>query len=154
MILWKDGLNVAKLILVRGLPGSGKSTYANNLLNEGGAFRVIEADAFFVDPVTGEYVFKPNLIADAHAWCRAQTLQHLTAGTNVIVSNTFVTRWELDPYLEFRFNHEVSIVEMRTRYQSIHGVPENTIQKMKYKWEDITTICQFANIPLTVISSK
>ena len=41
------------LILLRGLPGSGKSTLANIICYEGA---ICEADQFFVDEKTGEYL--------------------------------------------------------------------------------------------------
>ena len=54
------------LTLVRGLPGSGKSTFANTITNE---FSVCEADKFFYDK-EGNYNFDATKLSQAHKWCR------------------------------------------------------------------------------------
>ena len=43
------------LYIVRGVPGSGKSTFAEKLV--GHDFLVCEADKYFIDKETGEYKF-------------------------------------------------------------------------------------------------
>lgn len=52
------------LILVRGLPGSGKSTFAHAIWNN---YAICEADQYFINKETGEYVFDGSKIKDAHA---------------------------------------------------------------------------------------
>lgn len=42
------------VIIMRGVPGSGKSTYVRNRYPEA---RVVSADRYFTDPATGEYRF-------------------------------------------------------------------------------------------------
>mgnify|MGYP001615452745 CR=1 FL=1 len=44
------------LILLRGLPGAGKSTLAH-VLSENNTYPIFSVDDFFTDEVTGEYVF-------------------------------------------------------------------------------------------------
>ncbi len=51
------------LYIVRGIPGSGKSTFAKTL---GGQH--YEADMFFIDE-NGVYNFDFTKIKDAHQWC-------------------------------------------------------------------------------------
>jgi adenylate kinase family enzyme len=51
------------IYIVRGCPGSGKSTFAKTL---GGIH--IEADQYFVD-ADGNYNFDGSKIKNAHAWC-------------------------------------------------------------------------------------
>jgi len=54
---------VKQLILLRGLPGSGKSTFANLL---GGIH--VEADQYFIQD--GEYKFDASKLKQAHNWCK------------------------------------------------------------------------------------
>ena len=69
------------LTLVRGLPGSGKSTFANWIWNE---YAICEADKFFYDK-EGNYNFDATKLSQAHKWCRAVSYTHLTLPTKRIV---------------------------------------------------------------------
>ena len=53
-----------ELVLIRGLPGSGKSTIAKELAVTG--FEHFEADMFF--PVDGVYRYEASRIRHAHTW--------------------------------------------------------------------------------------
>ena len=57
------------LFIVRGVPGSGKSTFAKHIWNE---YAICEADKYFVDRETGEYKFDATKLKEAHEWCRNQ----------------------------------------------------------------------------------
>jgi len=120
------------LVIVRGLPGSGKSTYSKAL----GFKNHFEADMFFEKD--GNYKFNPALIKDAHEWCQSQTRAALERGEDVVVSNTFTQHWEMKPYLDMAkdFNADVKVVRMTTNYGSIHNVPEAAIEAMKGRFED------------------
>jgi len=60
-----------KLILVRGVSGSGKTTYAKKLINDDPSLSHYEADMFFY--TNGSYNFNPFKLKDAHAWCKINT---------------------------------------------------------------------------------
>lgn len=131
------------LILLRGLPGSGKSTTAK-LLGAGGAgYAHFEADMYFMED--GEYKFDPSKIKDAHKWCQTSVEQAMllnyTAGYNdtIIVSNTFTQEWEMEPYYKLAepWGYRVYsiIVENRHGGVNVHGVPEDKLQAMKDRFE-------------------
>jgi hypothetical protein len=125
------------LVLVRGLPGSGKSTYARSLAALG--YEHYEADQYFelyAKCVT--YCFKPAELPLAHDWCRARVRNSLARGARCVVANTFSRRWEMAPYLDLGRKAGVPavIIETRGRWPSIHGIPQSAIERMRARWED------------------
>lgn len=127
-----------ELILVRGLPGSGKSTFAKSL---GGSH--IETDMFFMQD--GEYKFDGAKIKEAHEWCQSEVnnmmiLNHTTrANKRIVVSNTFTQEWEMKPYYEMAegFGYTVFslVVENRHGGENIHGVPAEVMDRMEKRFE-------------------
>lgn len=67
------------LVLMIGLPGSGKTVIAKKLASEKGLIH-LEADQFFIDNETGEYVFDHSSLDKAHQWCLAETKRLLEVG--------------------------------------------------------------------------
>ena len=129
------------LILLRGLPGSGKSTlgdvilYTNQLTNQD----VLSADNFFIDK-NGEYVFDGSKIKEAHNNCQqkcAERMKHQFL--KIVVANTFTEEWEMKPYFEMaeRFNYRIHtiIVENRHGNKNIHNVPDEKLQSMKSRFD-------------------
>lgn len=127
---------MAKMVLIRGLPGAGKSTYARK--NYPGYLH-FEADMFF-ENTNGTYVYDRDLIAAAHDWCYGNTAKALRYGFDVVVSNTFCAYWEIEKYLMLRYlvNAEIEIIELHTQYGSIHGVPDEAVDRMKERWYDLS----------------
>lgn len=124
------------LYLIRGIPGSGKSTLARLFLHSDIVDIVVEADQYFM--VDGEYKFDPNKLASAHEWCFNTTVAQLEVGSNVAVSNTFTTESELYRYLRYAEDHGVTvvslIVENRHGNSSVHNVPEQTLKRMRSRF--------------------
>lgn len=125
------------LLLIRGLPGTGKSTLAHTLSATG--YQHIEADMFFVDE-HGEYKFDLGKLSDAHTWCLNKTSTTLKEGKmSVVVANTFSTRWEMDPYEAYAkiYGYRFQVVETKLRFQNIHDVPQIAIDRMIKRWEKV-----------------
>lgn len=122
------------LLILRGLPGSGKSTMAKDLLQSGGYNCHFEADMFFEK--TGTYIFDTKLLPMAHQWCQHMTEFCLEMDNAVIVSNTFTTEKEIQPYFDIckRLNIVPDIFVCTGNYKSVHNVPDTTIEKMKERW--------------------
>ncbi len=123
---------MAKLTLIRGLPGSGKSTMARHRLAIGEADYHFEADQYF--NYNGHYHFDPSKIKDAHLWCQAEVRAALAMGYRVVVSNTFTQRWEMAPYLEMC--PDAHILTATGNYTNVHGVPAEVIERMRARWEE------------------
>lgn len=124
------------LYLIRGLPGSGKSTFANTIAMNIGASH-FEADQWMLDDL-GEYKFDPSKLAFAHNECQVNTKMVLNTGYNVVVSNTSTTEKEVQVYSdiakEVGANFVSLIVENRHGNSSVHAVPEETLDAMKKRF--------------------
>jgi predicted kinase len=98
----------------------------------------VEADQFFM--VNGKYMFDPAKLPEAHASCLKQTRKHLVQGDYVFVSNTFTQRWEYQPYLDLaaELDVPVQVIEVHGEFKSVHSVPEETLTRMRNRWEPHT----------------
>jgi predicted kinase len=125
------------LILIRGISGSGKTTHAKELIKQIPTFSHYEADMYFYR--NGKYQFAPNKLNLAHHWCKTQTENDLQNGKSVIVSNTFTQKWELEPYIQLarKYNADILIKKATGNYQNVHGVPDDVVEKMRARWEDV-----------------
>ena len=123
-----------ELILVRGLPGSGKSTIAK-LLSTAMSAKHLEADRYFETP--NGYIFDASKLKEAHQWCYDACASYISTGKDVIVSNTFTTKQEMQQYLNLatKWKAKVTIVDMHNNFGSIHNVPAVNIKAMLIRWE-------------------
>ncbi len=130
------------LFLVRGLPGSGKSSFAIHIWNE---YAVCEADKFFYDK-EGNYNFDPTKLKQAHEWCRNEVETRMKDHQvneqyypEIAVSNTFTQEWEMESYFQLaeKYNYKVVslIVENRHGSKNLHGVPDDKVEIMRNRFE-------------------
>jgi predicted kinase len=117
------------IVLIRGLPGSGKTTAAKSMYG----YKHFEADMYL--EVDGVYVYDVAKVKAAHDWCVASAKKALEDGLNAVVSNTFIKLWEMQRYIDLGFPFR--IIEMSESYQNIHGVPEDKIEMMKNGWQEL-----------------
>jgi len=130
------------LILIRGIPGSGKSTFAKSIMKKADGVKreIFEADQFFMK--SGKYDWNPSKIADAHKDCFERMKWFLSSNekAEAIVANTFTTKKELEPYLKYASENkiDVTIFRMENRFGNIHSVPDSTINKMLSRFQSIS----------------
>jgi len=130
---------IKSLILLRGLPGSGKSALAK-LLSEQGSYPIHSVDDYFTDAQTGEYAFDFKTNHLAYKQCEELTrLEMEKAKSKIIVHNTFTMDWELEPYFKLasEFNYRLFVVTVENYHQSgnLHDVSEEQLQKMAEKYK-------------------
>ena len=121
-----------ELFLIRGLPGSGKTTFAHKITDH-----VCEADQFFAQ--SGEYKWDREQLPHAHNWCRKRVQHLMNFGVSTIaVANTFVTRDTMDPYIAIAKVYGYTVTEITMSgplRESIHNVPAENIDRMNQQWE-------------------
>lgn len=143
-----------RLIIMRGLPGSGKSTKARRLAEESGGDAVIcSTDDFFVGD-DGIYRFDGKRISAAHEWNQERARTFMRAGCPlVIIDNTNTQAWEAREYCRAgRFHgYAVEFCEADTPWafdaptlaqKNAHGCPQEAIERMAARWEDGLTVDQ------------
>ena len=126
-----DALQVL-VIIMRGLSGSGKSTW----LKENLAWAAIcSADRYMVDE-NGEYKFDPDRLSLAHSNCLKRFMALVASGEHSIVAvdNTNTALHEVSPYYNIAqaFGCKIEVVRCFCTPQAaivrnVHGTPEDVI---------------------------
>lgn len=128
------------MIIIRGVSGSGKTTVAKAMsASLEGNPTVVEADMFFLDK-DGVYQFDATQLKKAHGWCYGKVKSILDAGHDVIVSNTFTRKWEIEPYmcLATFYGANVQLISVESGFKNVHGVPDEVVQKQIERFESIS----------------
>lgn len=133
---------VGDLILLRGIPGSGKTTLGEVILYTPGAKNtnnVLSADDFFLDE-NGNYIFDPSKLKEAHNQCQQKCAERMKMElSKIVVANTFTQEWEMKPYFDMaeRYKYRVHCVVVENRHdgKNIHDVPDDKLKIMKDRFE-------------------
>lgn len=121
-----------KLIVMRGISGSGKSWYATNT-----GFKVVSADHFFMED--GVYRFDCTKLDQAHQKCMRDFLTAVQAGENIVVDNTNINLEDISPYVAVgaAMGYDVEIVQINVDVnlaasRNVHNVPPEKVNAMNF----------------------
>ncbi|XP_073954881.1 uncharacterized protein [Choristoneura fumiferana] len=134
------------LILMRGVPGSGKSYLAKQLLltmcpESLFETHILSTDDFFYD-AKGVYRHERTRLSEAHYWNQNRAIQAMRQGISpIFIDNTNVEIWEMQPYVREGINNGyiIEVLEPNTAWaksahllaeKNTHKVPLGSIRRM------------------------
>ncbi|XP_054845583.1 NEDD4-binding protein 2 isoform X2 [Eublepharis macularius] len=144
------------LVLLRGVPGSGKSYLARSLLEDNPGGVILSTDDYFYKK-TGQYQFNADHLSEAHEWNWKRAKEEFEKRvTPIIIDNTNIQAWEMKPYvaLSQQYKYKVIFCEPDTWWRfkpkelerrNIHGVTKEKIQKMLERYERCLTVDSILN---------
>ena len=149
--------NERVMLIMRGLPGSGKSTFAREVATEAlrsGLIKgvgIFSTDDYFMED--GEYLFDGAKIAEAHKWNKRRVSTACDAHVDlVVVDNTNTTAWEMSDYEDYANDSQYDIIHVTMGEEELqsdnldtyidqcdmrntHNVPREVIAKMARRFE-------------------
>jgi uridine kinase len=121
--------------ILRGCPGNGKTTLAEELCTSNKSSVICSADDYFTD-LDGNYNWDAEQLGSAHNWCFNLFEENIKDETEIIiVANTNTRERDVNKYRNYAIENDYTVfvltVENYHKGKNIHNVPEETIDKMK-----------------------
>lgn len=135
------------LIIIRGVPGAGKTTLAQDIIvqtaSRGLTSVILETDQYFTE-TDGTYNWDISKTAEAHDDTQNRCVEALDESTAcIIVSNTSIKIAHMQPYMdmaraagyEFKLLHKTVAGPMLASSRGIHAVPAEVTERMYETYE-------------------
>lgn len=135
------------LIILRGLPGSGKTEYIKDYLKRHKItdYQICSANDYFIRDK--KYKFNPRELPVAHNNCLCEVVNSMSRRIGcVVVNNPNSQQWEYEHYeiLAKHFNYEVYIIEIDCpteehveyfQQRCTYKIPKEICLSMRNRWE-------------------
>lgn len=109
---------MAKVVILQGVSGSGKTRHARALSAAEPSSVIVSADDYFAGPEG--YRFRPDKLGEAHGTCFQAYLRALSDGVAlVVVDNTNTRAMEISPYV---LGAQAANVERQRKGQGLYEV--------------------------------
>lgn len=147
---------------MRGVPGSGKSTKRQQILDLCKEYNIScgygSADDFMVNK-NGEYHFDFKKLDKCHRDCADIVYGLLENDYEVVIlDNTNLVKSIYTKYVLKAKNHGYKVYQLNCNggYKSIHNVPESSMERMRSKYEKDASLPEFSteNFFKILISKK
>lgn len=142
-----------RVTIMRGLPGSGKSTWIDQEFRAQSSkpceLAVCSADRFFLDEHK-KYVFNPTKLGEAHRECLRNFVDSVTTDwaddhlppLEIVVDNTNMRVDEMLPYIRVAqaYGIPIQVVNLIISTQTavernLHGVPNHSVKRMADRYQ-------------------
>lgn len=141
-----------RVILIRGCPGSGKSTTAARIRDANPGTIVVSTDDYWFVVGNGTYDYRPALLRRAHNSTFHLFCECIEKGKQlVVVDNTNVTIGDMKRYVLYarQLGYQIEFIEPSSPWafdpeelsrRNIHNVPKVTIERMLKRYDHNVTL--------------
>ncbi|XP_053528329.1 NEDD4-binding protein 2 isoform X2 [Artibeus jamaicensis] len=145
------------LVLLRGLPGSGKSFLARTLQEDNPSGIILSTDDYFY--INGQYQFDAKYLGEAHEWNQNRAKEAFEKKVSpIIIDNTNLQAWEMKPYVALSQKHKYKVLFLEPdtwwkfrpkelARRNIHGISKEKIKRMLERYQ------HFVSVPIIMSSS-
>lgn len=124
---------MATLHIIRGKPGSGKSTFAHNMFP---GVLLLENDQYHMH--NGVYDWHKENMPAAIDWCMDMARTALENGMDIVVANTFTRCVFIDAYKKLAEETGASFDVYRCtgNFKNVHGLTDSMVKNFEDSMED------------------